>query len=462
MPRTTALLRLVALLLLLTITSLAAWEEQEEERTAAAAASHATALQYVNQGDYRNAVAHFRLTCRLSPLDSTYWNDLGVTEMRLGELHKAKRRFLKALELDPESQTAQDNASELKGYMGDEEFNRGVVTATHVEHHLEDPVVMSAQEFEKRISLAGDVADPGLLGSAPIVIRGAAQSWGWSLEPGLAFLERLQANFGDERADFYPHNMADESVHPFFSSLSNAIDSLLAGAPNSAFLDVDVSQPGTYIQWNVREHTWRRLLQELMGGQSNSSSSTAQLPAMFDDTHWTKQCFETEEAQSKFNINVHWKMLLVGEAGAGMFNHKDVLRMASWQVQIAGRKRWHLCGPSEEEHMSVHMNTFYPDYASWPQLKKARCIAAVVGPGDALYYPRDWWHQTENLDTPTVALSGSMVNHHNHAEFAQELFKECEEGASNRIFVREEGACNDIRRCADAWSRMYHGGREEL
>jgi ribosomal protein L16 Arg81 hydroxylase len=44
-------------------------------------------------------------------------------------------------------------------------------------------------------------------------------------------------------------------------------------------------------------------------------------------------------------------MVLMGEAGAGMFNHVDTLQTASWQAQIEGRKRWHLCAPSQTPHL---------------------------------------------------------------------------------------------------------------
>ena len=159
-------------------------------------------------------------------------------------------------------------------------------------------------------------------------------------------------------------------------------------------------------------------------------------------------------------------MVLIGEAGAGMFNHKDVLRMASWQVQLAGRKKWHICSPTQDEFLSVEMNVLYPDYNTWPQLRNASCFTTIVGPGDMLYYPRDWWHQTENLDTPTIALSGSIVNKHNYVEFTEELRKECSEDESaserNRIFLREPGACGDIERCASYWSNMYTKGVDEL
>lgn len=406
--------------------------------------NHAFAMDRINQNDYQGALPYFRLACRLDPDNIVFWNDLGVTEMRSGDLHKAKTRFLKAVELDPNFQTGHENINEIKQFLGEEQFNAGLKRRggkpVPLEHHTEAPPEMSAEEFFK-ISIQDDIDNGDILGAAPIVIRGAAQAWGWNLQQ--FSLQQLVKHFGGSRVDYYPHNMQVESVHPFFASLENAIRWLQR--PESAFQDVDVSEPGTYIQWNIEESTWRDLLR--LGNIT--------LPVTFDDLHWTPKCFNTTKDQTKFNINIHWKMLLVGEQGAGMFNHKDVLRMASWQVQVAGRKKWHLCSSDEDDHLSVHMNVLYPDYTAWPQLRKARCFTTIVNKGDMLYYPRDWWHQTENLDTPSIALSGSMVNRHNHLEFIDELETQCGPNGRNTIFIKEPDACGDIERCVGVWKGMY-------
>ena len=52
------------------------------------------------------------------------------------------------------------------------------------------------------------------------------------------------------------------------------------------------------------------------------------------------QCFRNADL---FMRSTHWRMLIIGSRDGGMFNHKDILRTSSFQVQLAGRKRWHLC-----------------------------------------------------------------------------------------------------------------------
>jgi Flp pilus assembly protein TadD len=58
-------------------------------------------MDLVHAGNMEEALSLFRAACRFDPSDVLLQNDLGVTEMRLGQLKKAQKRFLKALELDP-------------------------------------------------------------------------------------------------------------------------------------------------------------------------------------------------------------------------------------------------------------------------------------------------------------------------------------------------------------------------
>jgi hypothetical protein len=50
------------------------------------------------------------------------------------------------------------------------------------------------------------------------------------------------------------------------------------------------------------------------------------------------------------------------------------------QIQVTGRKRWHLCDPKYTSHMygAGKIDTFNPDYRSFPKFREARCILDVV------------------------------------------------------------------------------------
>jgi hypothetical protein len=63
-----------------------------------------------------------------------------------------------------------------------------------------------------------------------------------------------------------------------------------------------------------------------------------------------------------------------------MFNHMDTLRTASFQIQLSGIKRWHICGPSENHKMyeASDVNAFAPDYDRYPLFLDADCYLDEV------------------------------------------------------------------------------------
>lgn len=64
--------------------------------------------------------------------------------------------------------------------------------------------------------------------------------------------------------------------------------------------------------------------------------------------------------------------MLIGNKGAGMFNHIDVLRSASWQAQVHGAKRWHICAPDQSRYLSAGtLDCFHPDYEKYPLFDQA-------------------------------------------------------------------------------------------
>jgi hypothetical protein len=292
------------------------------------------------------------------------------------------------------------------------------------------------------MTLAADNGSIDSLLNGPFVVERGLQDWGWDLE---AFSTKaLKQRYGHSRVDYYPHNMKDESVHPYFSTLREAIDHL--SDPQDIYTDVDASEPGTYVQWNLDAHAFASLLKD----------AHATLPALLDDSHWTDRCFPSEDALSNFNLKTHWKMILIAEAPAGMFNHKDTLQTSSWQAQLVGRKRWHICPPSQDPYLyqAGVVDTFNPDYAHYPLFRQAHCYEDTLNPGDVMYYPKNYWHQTLNLDTPTVSLTGTLATGNCHRDVFLELKKECD--GKGRIFVPDDALCANIDRCATLLEKHFH------
>ena len=133
-----------------------------------------------------------------------------------------------------------------------------------------------------------------------------------------------------------------------------------------------------------------------------------------------------------------------------MFNHKDSLRTSSYQIQIAGRKKWHLCSSADDYELyrrAGKIDMFNPDYSSFPKTRHVKtCSQFIAYPGDFIYYPKDYWHQTYMLDTPTIAISGTLVTKYCHEEIKTELKREC--AGEGTIFVPEETMCGALNSCA--------------
>lgn len=405
------------------------------ERASRAAYHADEGISLATKGQYETALAHFRAATRVAPTAPKYWSDLGVTEMRMGMYVKALRRFLKALGLDASYRLAQENIDELQRFMDAGDFNTGMEgDVQHMqEHYREQLPRVDAKRF-KDMTIAADNGSTNSILNGPFVIERGLQEWGWNLD---AFsTTALQQRHGDSRVDFYPHNMNDESVHPYFSTLRAAIDQLTD--PQEIYTGVDASEPGTYIQWNLDAPSFDSLLHD----------AQATLPALLDDRHWTDRCFLSADALSLFNLQTHWKMVMIAESPAGMFNHKDTLQTSSWQVQLVGRKRWHICPPSQDPYLykAGEVNTFNPDYIRYPLFRQARCYEDILQPGDVVYYPKNYWHQTLNLDTPTVSLTGTLATGNCYREVFNELKIECE--GKGRIFAPNDELCANIDRCA--------------
>ena len=423
------------------------WYKQSSTRNMMAWKYHGEAMEKAKADQFEEALPKFRAAVRLNSKSAQLWNDLGVTEMRVKDFKRAKHRFIKALKLDPKYEMALENDQEVRKELGDDEYNADL-RELPIKHTIMDVPEMSPEDLFN-LKVSDDVENSRILGDAPIVVRGAAEAWGWDISNvDFAYLKKIH---GHKNADYYPHNMGEETVKPMFSTLEKALEELEWGIPperQDVPKDFDWSMPGTYIQWNVDENSWRDLMIKM----------NATLPEVYEDFHWTTQCFDSTGV-TKFNQNLHWKMMLIGEEGAGMFNHKDVMRMASWQVQLQGRKMWHVCAPAEESRMyhAGDVNWFKPDYEKYPRALKAKCYKTITNPGDSMYYPRDWWHQTRNLDPINIAFSGSMINNDCVREFGKEMEMQCSNSDEKRhtVFAPEQGFCDQVKQCQSVWTNTY-------
>jgi len=281
-------------------------------------------------------------------------------------------------------------------------------------------------------------------GLAPFVLLGALDSWNLSSWSPAALASRFPSSI----VDFYPHNMGKSNVRPFLVPMAEAV---AEQANPSGRFPTSQQRPGTYIQWNVNNEDWTRVRKDM----------TKRLPAQFreDDSwllHVRQRCLHSTALQDLFTLRTHWRMVIIGNRGAGMFNHQDVLRTASYQAQLAGSKRWHLCDPSQSRYLygAGTVDTFDPDYDRYPLFHQARCYEDIIEAGEVIFYPADYWHQTENLATPTISLTTTIMDANNYEWVMEELRAECVNQKYKWGFSKE--LCDALlNKCFDFWREQW-------
>lgn len=288
-----------------------------------------------------------------------------------------------------------------------------------------------------------------LAGRLPYILVGALDADG-DIEAGnkkraaLFIPEMFAREFPDEMADFYPSNMDKLKVHPFMTPMSRAISEFVN--PSGDFPKNEIV-PGSYIQFNMLDHAWQKM------------RTIVKFPPRFEeDLDWLSSCLGTKELVDEFTRKLHWRMTLIGSIGAGMFNHHDVLRTSSWQAQLTGGKKWHICAPNQRPYLygAGLVDCFHPDYEKYPLFKYARCWEGVVNAGEMVFYPRDYWHQTENTHTPSVAISASILDAYSYNEIREELIAECRFKRYNWKFSPELCAAL-TNQCYPQWEKRFGG-----
>ena len=140
-----------------------------------------------------------------------------------------------------------------------------------------------------------------------------------------------------------------------------------------------------------------------------------------------------EAMAAEWELKSHWAMLLVGTRGAGMLNHTDSLGVGSWHAHLTGRKWWYLsAAPMALRHRAE---------------SGRRCWEGVVEAGEVLYYGRNWWHETQCIDTPTVTLSQSLIQRPHVRALVEQVVRDCALSERTSPNLRMSGAL------CDAWDR---------
>ena len=101
--------------------------------------------------------------------------------------------------------------------------------------------------------------------------------------------------------------------------------------------------------------------------------------------------------------DMKWHMLFIGECNSGMYIHRDITPLSSWQLLLSGEKKFLFCPPN----FSMNSSSFRDDIS---EIIFSECQQTTISPGDLIYYPKFWYHQTLNTESHTVAISDFVLN----------------------------------------------------
>lgn len=357
--------------------------------------------------DPKEALPFYRAAVRLCPSEGQYWFRLGTIERKLNLSEKWPKRFHKAYSLGVD---IDDSVKEF--------FD--VISIGETRNLFLDSTISSKVEFNYSL-------DCQLL--EPFILRNQFDP---SIFNNLSDFTKLNKIYGHEIVEFYPQNMRISPERMYKVSLKEALEFL--SYPEGAYKSSDISESGTYIQWNVNPTEFKTIFENINIPPIVNYLSDHLFS--FFETSYDAYKHSNSVHVSSFAKNTHWFMLLIGENGSGMFNHTDKLPLGSWQMQILGEKRWKICPSLDESIVSIKSN-------SRCALKPYSCYDEIIKPGDIIYYPPLYWHETLSLSEVTLSISASVIHPYYKVLLESFIFEDCNHSNSFNFHL---DICEKLRR----------------
>ena len=181
--------------------------KHEPEILAKAQELNQNAINEAQNGDLWGSLQKFKQLIDMVPDNSEYWNNLGVTQMRVSTYHAAEASYRKAIEFDSTYMDAHDNLNVLKSYLPHTKPHREPRPKKHTTRKAKRIHIKDLFSNYKYKEYAG--------GKKPFILTGAMDGFTALQKWNLRYLHNL---FPEAIMDYYPQNMYRESVKPRFKS----------------------------------------------------------------------------------------------------------------------------------------------------------------------------------------------------------------------------------------------------
>ena len=270
------------------------------------------------------------------------------------------------------------------------------------------------------------------------ILTGAMEDW----EAPTAWKDgnKIAKLFPKNIVDFYPMNMLKSGSHPYLFHMKSALHELKQAPGKGRFGEkekTDTETPGKYLHLQLGEDEWSKLR------ENNEMGNPIHKWLRTDG--WMKKCIKKKALRDEYHIKTHWKIILIGRPGAGMFNHSDSLLTSSWHAHVQGDegKWWYVCGEG---------------LGKGPYEGQQQCFEDLVMPGEILFYPKHYFHETQNLAMPTMTVTGTVVSGFNYRSIATQLHREC--SYSHLNFDLSGPLCDALDKCYPLWHQAFSGNKD--
>ncbi len=174
---------------------------------------------------------------------------------------------------------------------------------------------------------------------------------------------------------------------------------------------------------------FRRLVERMRGGEAIYSSfyPAEALPLLRRD--YTLDGTVLGDADFNWLLQLPQRLhgqtnvVFVGNRGTGIANHQDSMGTHLWSAQICGRKRWWVSPPEMSPFLADGQASWRrrdADVEHFPAFADAACLDFVLEPGEVLFLPVGWWHETEIVED-SISITHDIVNETNYAAYAYAL-----------------------------------------
>ena len=192
----------------------------------------------------------------------------------------------------------------------------------------------------------------------------------------------------------------------------------------AAYAEVSGLEPGTTLAAALRRQregerlyyqTRLQLQSAAHASALRSQCVNGSLPRHLDNAEW-QSCLGPAALDPLSASALSWLAVFVGVAHTGMALHRDMLITHVWAVQLAGSKRFVFCPESELSNTAIpgdqhgaNIDAF--NTSSWrtaPAFDPSACFHAELAPGDLVYWPSRWLHQSFHEER-SIALSSFSI-----------------------------------------------------